>query len=656
MNLIGLLTNGKRGKRMFVKTNAKKIFLIMGMFSYLLMIILMQDSNYNYISGWLVLFLFFSVYYLVIYQVMKAMGCFCLLADLEKKDILYAVAISMVSIIIVFALINREKFIYYWDYSGFWSMGLGWYSNFTTYPIVNALGWAYQSITTAEYSAFIPCIIAMPLHILGGTYLSYVLVIHAMFLLPTCFIYSLVAKKYVEESGYKKIPFNLIFAFFVFSAAFYIPTLNGYADAACILPVSVSILFAFSMDFTKFNLKKCMAISLNLIMLFLMRRAYCFWGIGYALGLFIYLVIDIIAKKDRIKEVLVGYIKNILSIGLFCGFTFLIFFSKYITSALEDNVTVAYSAYNYLDYGEKILKDLHYYGILVVAMIMIGFLICLRNKKFRFLIFSLFSAQVVIFIVHQTILCFGIHTYYQYTGLFLLIFALGLLEMYNLKFNKHLILVLTGSIYLFSITNFMKYIDFLPQLKCFDKILTQEIFIPKIRNDIPQLMILEDELCKLTNDGEKSVYILSSSGNLNDDIIRNLMLPKFDERLSGLIRTNHVDLNGGFPIEFLEADYVVVGDPVQVHLPETGQRVIADLSREMLNEKSVISDNFMKISEYQLQNNVKAIVYKKEKAFSEDEIKYLRDYYNEFYSNYPELFNNKFEKYIFDLSLNSKED
>ena len=105
------------------------------------------------------------------------------------------------------------------------------------------------------------------------------------------------------------------------------------------------------------------------------------------------------------------------------------------------------------------------------------------------------------------------------------------------------------------------------------------VYGPLQRTDLDERGRLVAELDRLGRERPGArVYVLSSSTVLNDEILRlaGLSRPDWPDLRSMVLRTSHVDLRDGFPAELARADYVVVTEPVGIHLRPGDQRVVVE--------------------------------------------------------------------------------
>ena len=169
-----------------------------------------------------------------------------------------------------------------------------------------------------------------------------------------------------------------------------------------------------------------------------------------------------------------------------------------------------------------------------------------------------------------------------------------------------------------------------------------------VRHDIEDLKKFLNELNELTTRTDKRVYFLASSGEYNSAVLSCIYLPEKHNALQNLIGTKDIDLRDGFPIDFFDADYVVVTDPIQTHLRWQDQLTVVGLS-EGVTHIQQLSRHFKQIKEYAFSYNenstVKFKLYEKISPYEKADIDFVESFFVETYPNQPELFKNRFEEY-----------
>ena len=180
-----------------------------------------------------------------------------------------------------------------------------------------------------------------------------------------------------------------------------------------------------------------------------------------------------------------------------------------------------------------------------------------------------------------------------------------------------------------------------PYVACISSLYSQKYY-PMQRSDIEELHSMADFLNDLTDGTEKHVYICASGSVLNASIMESLDKPYNSGALHNMYWTADVDLRDGFNTDFLNADYVVVTDPVQLHLAEGTQEVVRFLCEEIQNPESPVGRHFNKMNQsYLLDNDVTAYIYEKVSDFETSDYQYLADYYDEYYPGMDELFSTR---------------
>ena len=208
-------------------------------------------------------------------------------------------AIALLLGLFVIGLFNHERFIYYWDFSGYWTMALDT-SRYICQNPQDGLRWLYTSICVDEYNRWIPLLLGIPLQILGQTYGAYIASLFLCFLMPTAATYAALTQALMSKRGEKRIHTTYLFLFYALSGALLLPSLNGYADAACVLFIAMLTALAVYTDLTRFHPLSITLMGLSIAHLALMRRSYDYWIITFAIACFILVFAQLFHKKEQI--------------------------------------------------------------------------------------------------------------------------------------------------------------------------------------------------------------------------------------------------------------------------------------------------------------------------------------------------------------------
>jgi len=129
---------------------------------------------------------------------------------------------------------------------------------------------------------------------------------------------------------------------------------------------------------------------------------------------------------------------------------------------------------------------------------------------------------------------------------------------------------------------------------------------------------------------------LASSESLNDDILKCSLLPRSKNAVNNMLGTSHVDKRDGFPNNLLVAKYIVVTDPVQVHLGVEDQRVIEYFTNEILSGQA---QNLKRIESFEIKEGLTAHIYERMGGFSVEFLDKAKNYFLAEYPNTTSLHN-----------------
>lgn len=531
---------------------------------------------------------------------------------------------------------NQNTFVYYWDYSGYWTSSIQQKEFILNHSFTDSIVALYKSINYDDYNVFLPTILSIPLEIFGEDFSTYVVCVHIFFFLPTVLVCGLISTKLIHKDGSKNIVFLITVFFAILFPSNYYATLQGYIDIAYLLPMSVALYLFIDYDFTKISVAKNTAIAALLVIIWICRRYTIYFIIGYVVALLIKALFVIYNNKNfrTFKNIITNFV---LIGGISLGILFTVF-NHFILHAIFTNYASSYSAYD-APLIVKFKSLCASFGFITGFVII---LIGLLNVKYHANIVNYFSLLVMVFI--EVVLFWktqdmGVH---HRMILNIPIFILCIMPLSYIDFNAmalkriHRQGILYILIFVCYITNFCK--AFVPFISpTYTGQVYSSRYMPLVRNDLNELNILANYLNFLTQGTNKNIYVLASGPVLNCDILRKLNMPLSYNAVPNMDNTCDVDLRDGFPTDFLTADYIVTTDPVQTHLL-TGQEVITYLAYGVQDSSSYIGAHFEKIYELELDEGVNALVYEKKSPFSEDDLELLRQYYTNLYPGNDSLF------------------
>ena len=618
----------------------RKVIYVFGAFLSLLLLLISITYIYNcvLICGTLLMLLLMASFY--------GLGVFIwtstkLYKGYTRREALICFILSLAIAVMVFFLFKQEKFIYYWDYSGYWKMALET-SRYICQNPYEGLKWLYDSILVDEYNRWIPLLIGIPLRLLGGSYSAFITVLVLFFLMPTAATYTAIVQRLMDINTRKSIPTILVFVFFALSGALILPTFYGYADAPCIFLIANLTALVVWTDLTESRPARILLLGLSVLHLALMRRAYDYWLVAYAFACILITIISIWkAPSSERREKLKGSIKNLVYLSVIGGLAACIF-KQYLINIINSNITFAYQAwaasrqYEWSDF-------IYNYGPIVLLGSFISVL--WGRKRFQYMGRAISVEAITIIVLIIVIVSsggFAIHTYYQITGQILLLFILGIYYVCDMLEQKVRIRFLSG-VAAFTLINFLISIHVVPVnivTQCFFQSKFYEIKQSETYDDT---IAIVDVLGKLPGESP-DIYVLGTDEEFNDDILRNALLPEILDEVY-IYTTAHVDFREGFYTTIFDADYIVTIYPIEYHLGEEFQKVISIPNELLLDTSSRWGQCYVEFCELPFADRTVKVL-KKVKDATADCVREVEGEFDNVYLEYPELFHDRFEEYI----------
>jgi hypothetical protein len=541
--------------------------------------------------------------------------------------------ISLIALIVLFILtvtiryVGSEQNIYFWDFNAYWQWWQVVSVQFANAPL-NALLQVRNSIMDSDYNTLALAITAIFSLLPLPSRMAYILSLMVIYFLPTVIIFSLLCHRFCENHSALAKTLTLVLpATFV---AFWGPTLRGYPDICGLIFVMGAVLYSASLDLgAKFQFKQTLLLGALLWAPFLLRRWYAYTVISLfvSLPMLNYLLH---ARSNyhwhRIKIIVI----NFFIAGITTCLLAIFFQGQLLQRIISTDYATIYSAYQ-TSLGQSINVVLHRIGLYLAPFFILGIIITLSRgepKQRIFVLFCLFNLLFSFFLFTRT-QSPGIHHTLPFALWVLLITSFGILWILdNLPGNISplviTIVIATGSLYihyqsLFNTATPSKFVANILPLK----------MLPLRVDNWPVYVDLGNKIDLLTRNGEK-VAIFSSSAVLNDDMLDTLLDEKLQNRIT---YTSQIDLRDGINLAALQARYLVITDPVQLHNSADGQRVITIPTNALLQRQN-IGQAYQRLPHaYHLDNNVTAWIFEKIRPFTPTE---FNEFLREFYRYYPQ--------------------
>ena len=588
-------------------------------------------------SSIMLIFIYYGLCIGAMYYKGKTNSNKALLDTMTRKHITTVVIFVIVMTMFVWYLINLNQYIYYWDYSGYWTISIERMKYMFSHTFLENMSSLYYSINNDDYNIFLPTILAFPLKVFGYTFSNYVLLCFVMFAVPTFLVQGYIAVRIVKRPRTSSATLYVIAV--ILAGCFaqnYFALLRGYIDIAYLLPMSVAIYILLDYDFGTVSFwKNCGVVSI-LILIWICRRYTIFFLIGYAVAMLFKGAEVVWRDRSALKRVVI----NFCELGILGLSTLLLFFRKFFLHALLTNYGEMYSAYD-APIQHKIQTLVENFGLNTIIMVgLVGIFCVVAKRKSGYLpLLSMLVVEIVLFwqtqdmgVQHYMIL--NVPTFATCMMVFDADTDTVIQEKQSLLTHVNYVLAILCIATVG--TNFVKaFANDISNEGC-GTIYAQRYY-PLQRNDIDVIGSMVNRLNELTSETDDYVYVAASGSILNCDILRKANMPDTDNAVPHMYATCDVDLRDGFPTDFLNAKYVVATDPIQTHLA-TGQEVVSYLAEGVQDETSYIGCHFRFLEQYELDDGVIAKIYEKTSGFSEDDLQNLRDYYNTLYPGYSSIF------------------
>ena len=538
-----------------------------------------------------------------------------LLAGLTIKDIIVCAAVLVITNFFAWLYIRNSHTIYFWDNAGYWSVSHH-LAETARLGIVPLLKTVYDSVLTQDYNNLIVVPWIPLVRIFGPSRWVFIAGIINLSLFPVLVLLYL----HIRTTCRRPI---LAFACVAVSFPFLFYTaITGFIDVSGLF-VTLAAMLLWLRGTGKENLIQYFVIGCLLASAVLLRR----WNAFFALSFFIMLLIDGIF----FKKAAVPFITALLSFA----FTLLFLFQPFVAEHLVKNYASLYSAYA-LGLGVDFQYLFYYFGILILLVAILGGVFLLSKRAAR--------GQGV-FLLLQPVVCFFLFVQVQSHGQqHLLLYAPALLCLVSVVYcrlsdnatvrKSFTAMMILASLLVFINPFFRRYRPAtVAEIKTC-AVLPSFNYIPPRRSDAGSIVDIIRYLDAVVGGANKTVGVLASSFTLNSDILLNAEASLGYDRVSDIDRNYlawlpEVDSRDRFPGGLFDCDYLLVADPVQLHLGYNKQTSIA-LPAALVLEGTGFGAAFQPVGDtfYIRDGTVTVRLYEKTRDITERETAALLDAYD----------------------------
>ena len=327
--------------------------------------------------------LFCVIYYFFLIYPVKTICKNNVLCQLKKNyNIKYTIILFCIFVVIgeiLYFLISHEKFIYFWDYGGYYTYSLDILEKYKNNHL-SVINNVYVTSVYNDYGSYISAIIAYPLQFTQGKYVDYIILLYVMFGIPFAVSLSLLVMSILKLDN--PIKFILCTALVLICPGTFFPMLMGYPGIAAYIPILCSLWLLFTKGMNRLEKKDMFVLSYSLIFSFVLRRWFSFYVLAFVFASIAYSITNIILDKKDIKKEGILYVKNYLVVGIISFVTISVFLFGLIKRIFFTDYSKLYSGYNFSGYILKYQNMVSRFGILFICLFLFSCLWILFFKRY----------------------------------------------------------------------------------------------------------------------------------------------------------------------------------------------------------------------------------------------------------------------------------
>jgi hypothetical protein len=543
----------------------------------------------------------------------------------KNKSLGFWAATYLCTILLGIALaviyISLEEPVYYWDFAAYFDTFNRQGALLADSPL-QWLGQLRTSIATDDYSAAI-LVPLMPFHILfGGSRLSYVAGIVAVYLIPTAlFIGRISYLEAATEISSSRSWFTVWIAALLYTP-FWAATLRGLPDIAGCLALSAATYFLWKSRFlTQEPVISGIRVGVCLWLAFVLRRWYAYPVIGLGISAAFFCLLQVAKDRDfpaLLKAALGGACAILVVAGAALALQ-----QPLVLKILGTSYGDIYSGYktNFVSQIDQLGSRLSYVNWLLIA---IGLYISVIRRN-RFSLFCAVASALTFFLFTRMQDPDRHHSMPMFLWLFpayaQAIVAIVSMPALRSRWSTAAIAVAAGLAFFGTFFPIGRQV-----LSPISYVFAREATLPLHLDNLPEYRRLIDDL--VGRMGPEDRFSVFASGSVMSDSL----LYEMDKDLFSRIEwTCQVDSRDQFRPGVLRSRYVVATDPPVTHL-QSGAQLCVTIPDQYIVEGKGIGATYRRIAAYQLSGDVKGYLYEQVRPVSKTEIDAL---YTEFRKKYP---------------------
>lgn len=501
-----------------------------------------------------------------------------------------------------------SKTVYYWDNAGYWTTARSLAAQSFGYGHLRGI---LETVIDYDYN-YLPALpISLLMRLLGESRMVYLLGVSNFCTLPALWGLAVMAK----DNRWGGAVLMGLFPMLIFTG------LAGFVDTIS----AAFAIWAFVIYFSdRPAVSRGICTGALLIATFLFRRYFFFFAASFGVAA---LLQKLLFERKKWADFLALFLS--CAVGAFY-FTYVFLLRKVVATNYGD----LYSAYA-LGLGVDFKYLCRYFGLAVLVLIFLFALLRLGRREDR---------PRMVFCLTQILVCFGAFVSVQSHGLqHLLLYlpALAMLAVTALWAASELLSMALAAAC--TLCCFLPAGASAPTVggKTLPHLLPSVQYYGSQRGDIDQLLALADFVDGLSAQEPHTAVVMASSFTFNCETLMNLR-PSLGLREPQVHTTIQyhatVDKRDAFNWNTPTADYMIVGDPVQVHLGEENQRVVTILAYDVLEGVGPGTAYEALPETFSLEGGVTVRIYRRVRDWTYEEYRSVSDRLQAYYPDYAELY------------------
>lgn len=576
---------------------------------------------------WTIFFIFY-----MIYKIGKIANI-----KLDKKYIMIiGVAVVLMSITYI-AIINYREYVYTWDNITYYKNQLNLMPHFEE-SFGRGIKEIVRTVIYEDYNDFLLVFTTGLFSLTNMTPEAFNIIFYFVGMVPTIVIFLMIIKKIIDSLNVKN---KLLI--FVLSALFLISfwplhgaCISGQPDIIGMIFIGFIILLTIDYDFSYVDWKRWLFILGSTFCLIITRRWYMFFALGYFISYAIVLLARVLLNKDKNK--IKRTIFNGLKFALVVGGGLIILSSPIIIKTLRNNYQNSYTAWNIGGLSAEFIQQFQRIGLIYLVIMIIGAIYGIINKKLRYYTITLIGTWIIAIVAFTRIQNMGPHQMLILVPTYILLFALGLVAIIDLKNKKSITIGSSITISFVIILNF--YGGITNNLYLHNNLFFSNMVVDSGRREDYEVI---GEMVKFVKDNcneENKIYLNAATGDYSSHMITNYDLPEDRYIYNYVPYSFAIDSTNGFPQDILGCKYIWIANQV---LDDTGAKkghIIPNINYAIV-EDPIISTKFKMVKEFKMTDEVTFYTYERIEKFDEEERQEWLKIFEEQSETYPELFRDR---------------